>query len=326
MSAPKFQAEQSVTTSQIKHVAPSDIFADHELNSRVDRVTPERIDRMKRSLIRDGQEQPIVCRVNADKRLQVVSGYTRHSAALLIEQEDPAFRLQVVIRDMNDRDAYRASIVENLERNDTTPIDDATNIRRLLTTWKYTRKEVAEMYDASTTWVANMLKLLNLPEALRARVSSREIPWSTALDMAKLGEAGIAETLKQSEIDEPAPVQPPAEAGPVDPDVAGLADAVATVKKVKVDRKAVQEAARKKGAKIARSARQLVDLLKQREDPMSKAIVGYLTNVHDEGALFEALDEAEQPVAKNAKIVHEMLPDGGTPGPVTSLRNGKKGK
>ena len=90
--------------------------------------------------------KPVQVRKVADNRVQLVLGYRRHRAALLynLRHPDNPMKLKCVVVTVNDEEAFRRNIVENKQRAETTPIDDAFNQRRLREEFGWTDARIAE--------------------------------------------------------------------------------------------------------------------------------------------------------------------------------------
>ncbi len=117
--------------------------------------------------IRDkGILQPILVRRIADQpnNYEIIAGERRWRAA----QAAGLHQVPVIIRDMDDSDALEIALIENLQRQDLTPIEEALGYRRLMDEFKYTQEQLAKGIGKSRSQVANMLRLLGLPEEVKA--------------------------------------------------------------------------------------------------------------------------------------------------------------
>ncbi len=114
--------------------------------------------------------QPLVIR-RVGSELQVIAGERRLQAAKRAGLE----RVPVVIREATDREMLELALVENLQREDINPMEAAEAYQRLIREFNLTQEQVAEQVGKSRSTVTNSLRLLNLPEAIRASLRKGEI-------------------------------------------------------------------------------------------------------------------------------------------------------
>jgi ParB/RepB/Spo0J family partition protein len=187
-----------VRRSDTFFVDPREIEVDWTLNGRTDTFTPEAVARLALDMREHGQLEPVISRSRPGKKIQLIIGYNRLRAALENIKEDPGFRLETRVLDgISDRDAFLMNIRENMIRTETSPLDNANNIRRLLNNYGFKASEVSELYKRSTSWVSEMMALLTLPEAVKDAVAAGELATSTGVLLSKLpaaeAEAALAE-------------------------------------------------------------------------------------------------------------------------------------
>jgi ParB family chromosome partitioning protein len=120
-----------------------------------------------------GLLQPILVRPlpgEADA-YEIVAGERRWRAA----QKAQLHEVPVVVRSLDDIDALQLALIENLQRTDLSPIDEAMGYRRLIEQFHQTQEEVAETMGRSRSHIANTLRLLDLPDDVRAMVQRQEL-------------------------------------------------------------------------------------------------------------------------------------------------------
>ena len=112
-----------------------------------------------------GLLQPILVRpvVGEPEAYEIIAGERRWRAA----QKAQLHEVPVVVRTLDDLDALQLALIENLQRTDLSPIDEATGYRRLMDQFNQTQEQVAETMGRSRPHVANTLRLLDLPEEVR---------------------------------------------------------------------------------------------------------------------------------------------------------------
>ncbi len=121
----------------------------------------ERLKELAASIGRHGILQPIVVRQNG-ARYTIVMGERRYRAARLCGLD----RVPVIVRTLEDAQAMEAALVENLQREDLNPVEEAAGIRYLMEQQDLTQEEAAERLGKSRPAVANSLRLLSLPAAV----------------------------------------------------------------------------------------------------------------------------------------------------------------
>jgi len=114
------------------------------------------------SIRRHGVLQPVVARP-ADGGYQIVAGERRFRAA----QAAGLTSVPAIVRDISDREALEVALIENLRREDLTPMDRARAYHRLATEFGLTQEEVAEAIGGSRPSIANAMRLLDLPEEVQ---------------------------------------------------------------------------------------------------------------------------------------------------------------
>jgi len=120
-----------------------------------------------------GLLQPILVRPIADEpdSYEIIAGERRWRAA----QKAQLHEVPVVVRSLDDLDTLQLALVENLQRADLTAIDEAQGYRRLISDFSQTQEDVARTVGKSRPHVANTLRLLELPEAVRDMIRRDEI-------------------------------------------------------------------------------------------------------------------------------------------------------
>jgi ParB family transcriptional regulator, chromosome partitioning protein len=120
-----------------------------------------------------GLLQPILVRPVAGQTeiYEIVAGERRWRAA----QKAQLHEVPVVVRTMGDQDALQLGLVENLQRADLTPIDEALGYRRLSEDFKQTQEDIAKTVGKSRPHVANTLRLLELPGAVQEMVRRADL-------------------------------------------------------------------------------------------------------------------------------------------------------
>lgn len=122
----------------------------------------EKINELANSIKEHGIIQPLLVR-KTNSGFQLIAGERRWRAAQMIELKT----VPVVVRDMQDEQMMEIALVENLQRSDLNPIEEAEAYQRLMETFQLTQEDVAQKVGKSRPAVANTLRLLQLPEDIR---------------------------------------------------------------------------------------------------------------------------------------------------------------
>ncbi len=130
----------------------------------------ERLLELAASIKQHGIVQPILVRARGD-RYTIVAGERRWRAAQLAELKE----VPVIVRTMDDRQLLEVSLIENIQRNDLNPMEEASAIKFLMEQHDLTHEEVAERLGKSRPAITNAVRLLNLPLPVRGLVLSGEL-------------------------------------------------------------------------------------------------------------------------------------------------------
>jgi ParB family chromosome partitioning protein len=152
-----------------------------------------------------GLLQPILVRpvVGEPDAYEIVAGERRWRAA----QKAQLHEVPVVVRGLDDLDALQLALIENLQRTDLSPIDEAMGYRRLMEQFHQTQEEVAETMGRSRPHIANTLRLLDLPEEVRGMVQRHELSAGQARTLlsfanpAAMAERAVKEKLSVRELE-----------------------------------------------------------------------------------------------------------------------------
>ena len=181
----------------------------------------ERIEELSRSIKSNGVIQPIVVR-KSDSGYEIVAGERRWRAS----QRAGLLKVPVVVRDIPDDRLLAAALIENIQREDLNPIEEAHGYRRLADEFGLTQEQIAEAVGKDRSSVANYVRLLKLPIELRDDLGSGRLSMGHARALLglpdaaaqlRLGQEVVAkglsvretETLVKRAID-PAPAKPDA--------------------------------------------------------------------------------------------------------------------
>lgn len=120
------------------------------------------------SIRQHGIVQPVVVRTLANSQYEIIAGERRWRAAQLAGLVD----IPVIVRDVDDKTALEIAIVENVQRSDLNPLEEALGYEQLIAEYGYTQNDLGEIIGKSRSHVANSLRLLKLPEPVRDLLSA----------------------------------------------------------------------------------------------------------------------------------------------------------
>ncbi len=130
----------------------------------------ERLNELAASIMQHGIVQPILVRARGD-RYTIVAGERRWRAAQLAALKE----VPVIVRAMDDQQLLEVSLIENIQRNDLNPLEEAAAIKFLMEQHDLTHEEVAERLGKSRPAISNAVRLLNLPQPVQEVVLSGEL-------------------------------------------------------------------------------------------------------------------------------------------------------
>ena len=118
----------------------------------------DRLEELAESIRHQGVIQPIVVRSKGDDTYELVAGERRWRAAQLAGLAE----VPVVVKDVDDQSAMAMALIENIQRDDLNPLEEATALHRLLNEFELTHQQVAQAVGKSRTTVTNLIRFLDL--------------------------------------------------------------------------------------------------------------------------------------------------------------------
>lgn len=149
---------------------------------------PDSLRELADSIAAQGVIQPIVVRPVAADRYEIIAGERRWRAA----QQAGLHDIPVVIRDVDEQTALAIALIENIQRDDLSPLEEAGALLRLLDEFGLTHQQVAEAIGKSRTTVTNLLRLLELEPEVKALLDDGRLEMGHA--RALLGIKGIGQS------------------------------------------------------------------------------------------------------------------------------------
>lgn len=136
-------------------------------------MTEAGIEELARSIADRGVLQPLLVRRHPHEEgaFEIIAGERRWRAA----QRAQVHEVPVVVKELTDGEALEIALVENLQRQDLTPLEEAEGYRRLMEEFAHTQEDLARVVCKSRSHVTNMMRLLSLPEPVKAMVDDGQL-------------------------------------------------------------------------------------------------------------------------------------------------------
>jgi ParB family chromosome partitioning protein len=150
---------------------PVEFLVANRANPRRDFDT-DQLDELTNSIREKGVMQPLLVRPTTDpNQFEIIAGERRWRAAQRAGLHD----VPVVVREVDDKEALELAIIENVQRVDLNPLEEAQGYEQLIEQFSYTQQDLAQVIGKSRSHVANTLRLLKLPRDVRDMVTSGQL-------------------------------------------------------------------------------------------------------------------------------------------------------
>jgi len=176
------------------YTAPAEISIDQiEVNPFQPRhdFDPHELEELTASIREKGIVQPVMVRPRADGKYELVAGERRLRAAKLAGLA----QIPVTIREVNDSECLEIALIENIQRSDLNPMEEAQAYHQLMTQFNLTQDEMSKKVGKDRSSVANTLRLLKLPESVRELVKKNRLSEGHARALLSLDNAEMIERL-----------------------------------------------------------------------------------------------------------------------------------
>lgn len=134
-------------------------------------MDPQSLEELAQSIKAQGVMQPIVVRPIAKGRYEIIAGERRWRAS----QQAGLDKIPALVRDIPDETAIALALIENIQREDLNPIEEAIALQRLQQEFELTQQQVADAVGKSRTAVTNLLRLISLPEDVKVMLSHGDL-------------------------------------------------------------------------------------------------------------------------------------------------------
>jgi ParB family chromosome partitioning protein len=153
----------------LKHI-PVDLIQPSPHNPRK-HFAEDDLDDLARSIREKGLLQPLVVRSLSNGNFEIVAGERRWRAA----QRAGVHELPALIRELSDGEALEIALIENIQRSDLNPLEEARAFGQLLEQFNYTQQQLADSVGKSRSHIANTMRLLTLPDAVQKQIESGQL-------------------------------------------------------------------------------------------------------------------------------------------------------
>jgi ParB family chromosome partitioning protein len=184
-------AQQEETDGKLRQL-PVDLLQRGRYQPRRD-MHPESLEDLAASIKAQGIVQPITVRAIEGGRYEIIAGERRWRAA----QQAGLHEVPAVVRELSDQAAMAMALIENIQREDLNPIEEADALRRLIDEFSLTQQEAADAVGRSRTAVTNLLRLLSLQEEVRRMLEHGDLEMGHARALLALEGAAQLDAARQ---------------------------------------------------------------------------------------------------------------------------------
>lgn len=149
---------------------PIDVIQRGKYQPRRD-IDPVTLDELANSIRSQGLMQPIVVRAIGSGRYEIIAGERRWRAS----QQAGLEKIPALVRDVSDEAAIAMALIENIQREDLNPIEEAMALQRLQQEFQLTQQQVADAVGKSRVTISNLLRLIALPEEIKTLLSHGDL-------------------------------------------------------------------------------------------------------------------------------------------------------
>ena len=124
----------------------------------------ESLEQLSKSIKNNGLVQPIILRKSKkNEDFELIAGERRLRAARILKLD----KIPSIVINVDDKKAFEIGLVENLQRDDLSPVEEAEGYKRLINEFSYTQEQLSEVVSKSRSHIANLLRILQLPEKVK---------------------------------------------------------------------------------------------------------------------------------------------------------------
>ena len=152
-----FDVEEQANLISIKKIHLANLQVRKKFNQ-------ESLEQLSKSIKNNGLVQPIILRKSKkNDDFELIAGERRLRAARILKLD----KIPSIVINVDDKKAFEIGLVENLQRDDLSPVEEAEGYKRLINEYSYTQEELSEVVSKSRSHIANLLRILQLPEKVK---------------------------------------------------------------------------------------------------------------------------------------------------------------
>ncbi|WP_322497793.1 ParB/RepB/Spo0J family partition protein [Candidatus Cyrtobacter comes] len=155
--------------SQILRISVNMLRPNHDQPRK--KIGLNEIKELSNSIAEYGVLQPIIVNPQGDGRYEIVSGERRWRAAIAAGLKE----IPAIPKNLTEKEISEIALIENIQREDLKPLEEAQAYNNLMTKFNYTQEDLATKLCKSRSYIANMLRLLKLPDFIKEKLNSGEI-------------------------------------------------------------------------------------------------------------------------------------------------------
>ena len=179
----KIQVEEAIVVeneNEMRNI-PVDLIQKGKYQPRTD-MHPESLEDLANSIKAQGVVQPIVLRPINDDKYEIVAGERRWRACQMAGLDE----IPAIVRGLSDKNAIALALIENIQRENLNPLEEANSIHRLLTEFELTHQEAAEAIGRSRATVTNLLRLMDLNDDVKKLLENGDLEMGHARSLLGL--------------------------------------------------------------------------------------------------------------------------------------------
>lgn len=131
----------------------------------------EKIRELSDSIISHGLVQPIIVNKCVSGKYKIIAGERRYRASKIAGLKE----VPVIIKELNEKDILEIALIENIQRQELTAIEEAEGFQKLVNEYGYNQTELASVIGKSRSHISNLLRLNQLPESIKSMINSNQL-------------------------------------------------------------------------------------------------------------------------------------------------------
>lgn len=131
----------------------------------------EKLQELANSIVSNGLVQPIIVNLGSNGKYQIIAGERRYRACKIAGLKE----IPVIIKNLSDREILEIALIENIQREELTAIEEAEGYEKLMNDFGYTQAKLAEAVGKSRSHVANLLRLNQLSDSIKSMINNGQL-------------------------------------------------------------------------------------------------------------------------------------------------------